>query len=86
MASYDFTIIDGHRVRVPDYRKNKNGDRDGLEPCYGYYKNVVTPWGAIEKCYVVTLPSLGGGKESYASVYKPESNPGVRFSVFQIKD
>jgi hypothetical protein len=86
MTSQNFTIIDGQRVQVQPFRKNKYGEKDGLEPSYGYYKNVLTPWGAIEKCYVVTLPSLAGGKESYASVYKPESNPGVRFSVFKIND
>lgn len=86
MASYDFTVINGRRVKVAEYRKNKNGDRDGLEPSHGYYKSVVTPWGAVETCYVVTLPSLAGGKETYASVYKPATNPGVRFSVFQIND
>lgn len=83
---YEFTTINGRRVRVAEYRKNRNGENDGLEPSYGYYKDVVTPWGAVETCYIVTLPSLAGGKESYASIYKPATNPGVRFSVFPVFD
>jgi hypothetical protein len=81
---YDYTIIDGNRVRVADRRKGKNGDYEGLEPSYGYYKEVVTPWGAMERCYIVTVPSLAGGKETFASVFKPVTNPGVRWSVFQV--
>jgi hypothetical protein len=80
----NFTIVNGNRVQIPDRRKNKNGDYEGLEPSYGYYKEVVTPWGAIERCYLVTVPSLAGGKEIYASVFKPSTNPGVRWSVFKV--
>lgn len=83
---YDYTVIDGRRVRLADRKVNKKGETEGLEPSYGYYKNVVTPWGELERCYVVTVPSLAGGKEKYASVYKPVTNPGVRWSVFQIFD
>lgn len=85
-TNFDYVIIDGERVRVSDYRYNKKGDKDGLEPSYGYYKKVKTPWGAIERCFIVSVPSLGGGKDSYASVFKPESNPGVRWSVFQLQE
>ena len=81
-----YTYINGRRVQVAEYRRNKDGVKDGLEPSYGYYKNVTTPWGAVERCYVVTVPSLAGGKESYASVYKPVTNPGVRWSVFPVTD
>lgn len=85
-SNYEYTMIDGHRVRVADRRTGKNGDQDGLEPSYGYYKQVVTPWGELERCYIVTVPSLAGGKEKYASVFKPVTNPGVRWSVFQLND
>lgn len=81
---YEYTIINGQRVRLNDRRKNKDGEYDGLEPSYGYYKEVMTPWGAMERCYIVTVPSLFGGKETFASVYKPATNPGVRWSVFQV--
>lgn len=83
---YDYTVIDGRRVRTADRRFNKNGESDGLDPSYGYYMHVKTPWGETERCYIVTVPSLAGGKERYASVYKPATNPGVRWSVFQIDE
>jgi len=51
----------------------------------GYFRNVMTPWGCVERCSVVKMPSLLGGFVEYASVYKPASNPGVRWSVFEIK-
>jgi hypothetical protein len=83
---YDYTIRDGHRVRLQEQRYNKEGKPDGIEPSYGYYKRILTPWGKMERCYVVAVPSLAGGYEKFASVYKPETNPGVRWSVFQIFD
>jgi len=86
ITNFDYVIIDGERVRVSDYRYNKKGDKDGLEPSYGYYKKVKTPWGAIERCFIVSVPSLAGGKDSYASVFKPESNPCVHWSVFQLQE
>lgn len=52
----------------------------------GYFKNAMTPWGCVERCNVVKMPSLLGGFVEYASVYKPASNPGVRWSVFEIKE
>jgi hypothetical protein len=85
-TNFDYVIIDGERVQVPGYRYNKKGEKDGLESSYGYYKKVKTPWGAMERCFIVTVPSLAGGKDSYASVFKPESNPGVRWSVFQLQE
>jgi hypothetical protein len=80
----NFTVINGNRVQIPDRRKNKNGDYEGLEPSYGYYEWVKAPWGAQELCYLVTVPSLAGEKEIYASVFKPKTNPGVRWSVFKV--
>lgn len=81
---YEFRILGGQRVRLQEVRHNKKGDRDGLEPSYGYYKDALTPWGQMERCYIVHVPSLAGGYEKFASVYKPKTNPGVRWSVFQV--
>jgi hypothetical protein len=33
---YDYTIRDGHRVRLQEQRYNKEGKPDGIEPSYGY--------------------------------------------------
>jgi hypothetical protein len=54
------------------------------EPPKGYYKDVVTPWGAVERCNVIKMPALAGGTEEYAMISKPQTNPGVRFSVFKV--
>jgi len=81
---YEHTVINGRRVRLQDRRYSKKGEPDGLEPSYGYYKMVMTPWGEMERCYIVSMPSLAGGYETFASVYKPATNPGVRWSVFQV--
>ena len=85
-ADYEYTLIDGRRVKVAARRYKLNGDSDGLEPSYGYHRKVVTPWGEVEKCFIVSVPSLSGGKERFASIYKPVTNPGVRWSVFQIDE
>lgn len=82
--NYEYRIVDGHRVRLQERRRNKKGEADGIEASYGYYANVLTPWGEMERCYVVAVPSLAGGFEKFASVYKPVTNPGVRWSVFQV--
>jgi hypothetical protein len=84
MTDRSYTTIDGHRVKVAERRLDKTGKSDGLEPSHGYKANIKTPWGAWEQCYVVTTPGLSGEKERYASVYRPVTNPGVRWSVFQI--
>jgi hypothetical protein len=80
----EFMFINGHRVEIAEYRTNKAGERMGLEPSHGYYEEVQTPWGAVERCYIVTVPSLSGDKQRYASVYKPVTNPNVQWSVFEV--
>lgn len=80
----EYTTIDKRRVKIQERRKNKNGDDMGIEPSYGYYEELMTPWGAIERCYVVTVPALSGEKQRYASVYKPVTNPNVQWSVFEV--
>lgn len=82
--NYEYTVVNGRRVQIADYRTNKAGERMGLEPSYGYYEEVKTPWGAVERCYVVTVPGLSGQKQKYASVFKPVTNPNVRWSVFEV--
>lgn len=72
------------RVKLQERKTNKNGETIGLEAPYGYYEDLVTPWGAVERCYVVTVPSLSGDKQRYASVYKPVTNPSVHWSVFEV--
>lgn len=83
---YEYRIVDGHRVKLQERRINKKGEPDGIEASYGYYKECMTPWGQLERCYIVNSPSLAGGFEKFASVYKPKTNPGVRWSVFQVFD
>lgn len=82
--SYEYTVINGRRVRVADRKVNKSGDYFGVDASYGYYEELKTPWGAVERCYVVTVPSLSGGKQKYASIYKPTTNPNVQWSVFEV--
>lgn len=65
---------------------NTNNVKQPLDAPVGYFKNVMTPWGVVERCNVVAMPSLSGEKVEYASVYKPVTNPGVRWSVFEIKE
>lgn len=79
----DTILIDNRRVRVAEFNTQAG---KGIAPSYGYRKQVVMPWGAIEECIVVTVPSLSGGKDKYAQVYRPKSNPGVSFSTFRLTD
>ncbi len=81
---YEYTVINKRRVRIADRKMNKTGTRSSLEPSYGYYEELVTPWGAVERCYVVVVPALSGEKQRYASVYKPVTNPNVQWSVFEV--
>ncbi len=79
----DNILIDNHRVRVAGLNPAPG---KGIGPSYGYRKQVMTPWGAIEECIVVTVPSLSGEKDKYAQLYRPKSNPGVAFSTFKLTD
>ena len=65
---------------------NSPNTKQPIDAPAGYFKNVMTPWGRVERCNVVKMPSLLGGFVEYASVYKPASNPGVRWSVFEIEE
>jgi len=80
----EHTTIDNRRVKLQERKTNKNGEAIGLEAPYGYYEDLIAPWGAVERCYVVTVPGLSGEKQRYASVYKPATNPSVYWSVFEV--
>jgi hypothetical protein len=82
----DEMIVRGRRVRVPKWHINKKGDRDGLEPSYGFKKRVMTPWGVVEECIITPVPSLAGGFDFCAQVERPKSNPYVKMSTFWIDD
>jgi hypothetical protein len=75
----DVVMIDGHRVKVPERLHNGS-----LEPSYGYRRRMMTPWGSFEVCTVYATPSLYGGTERYAQVYRPKTNQGVALATFRI--
>lgn len=77
----DTRIIDGHRVRIPELITVPG---KGVTPSYGYKKRVMTPWGEPEVCDIIATPSLLGGTERYAQVYRPKSNPGVSIATFRL--
>ena len=67
-------------------RPNPNNFHGPETAPYGHFRLVKTPWGAYERCSVVSMPMLDGSWAEYASVYMPRTNPGVRWSVFEIKE
>jgi hypothetical protein len=54
-----------------------------LEPPVGYLKDVITPWGSIERCRIVEMIALDNSKELYAYVQEPKTNHMVRWSTFK---
>lgn len=64
---------------------NFNSSYDSVSAPIGYYMDVKTPWGAIERCNVVSMPNVSGEKDNYASISRPKTNPHVKWSVFKIK-
>lgn len=82
----DWMIINGQRIQVADYRYTNDGHkrRDGLDAPLGYMKRIVTPWGETEMCMITAMPALNGTLDFYATVNKPKTNLGVRFSVFRV--
>jgi hypothetical protein len=59
--------------------------KNSQEPPYGTVRNVLTPWGAVEKCNIIAMRTFSPQKEYYAFVDKPVSNPGVSASCFKLK-
>ena len=82
----DWMIVNGQRIQVADYRYTSSfpRTRDGLDAPLGYMKRIVTPWGETEMCMITAMPALDGTIDFYATVSKPKTNPGVRFSVFRV--
>lgn len=62
----------------------KHEEHKALDAPYGVERMVITPQGKNERCIVFKMSSQSG-KEEYATIYKPKSNLGVRYSVFKIK-
>lgn len=58
-------------------------DKDTGTPL-GIRENIMTPWGSMESCVVVGMPDFSGIRVKYATVLRPKSNPGVRFSTFRV--
>jgi len=80
----DTKIVYGRSVPVAPIRFDRDGKKDGVEPSYGFKMRVMTPWGSPEVCTITPVPGLSGALEFCAQVYKPKSNPYVRFCTFWV--
>ena len=76
----DYTVIDGRRVpHAPTVRETKHGrEYTRLDAPYGYKKRVKMPDGSSEECTVTVVRGYSG-KERYATVSRPTSDPLVAY-------